>query len=86
MSLVTVEKLTDMGLAQLARMKLESEGVPVHLHSIEHAGLLGMSVGPGGIRVQVPEGFAARARDLLEELFEDINAPDSDDEATSEEE
>ncbi|GEM_PF-1191410 len=86
MSLVTVEKLTDLGLAQLARMKLESEGVPVHLHSLGHAGLLGMSVGPGGIRVQVPEAFASRARDLLEELFDDLGGEQALDEGAWEEE
>lgn len=73
MSLITIEKLSDLGLAQLARMKLESEGIPVHLHSAGHAGLLGMSVGPGGIRVQVPEAFAPRAREVLRELFEDLD-------------
>ena len=72
MSLVTLEKVTDMGLAQLMRMKLESEGIPVHLHSAGFASLFGAGTGFSAVRIQVPAGFEARARDLLNELLQDL--------------
>lgn len=72
MSLVTIHKVSDMSVAQLMRMKLESAGVPVHLHSGEFASLFGGAGLFGAIRIQVPADFESQARALLEELREDM--------------
>lgn len=74
MSLVTLEKVNDIGLAQIMRMKLESEGIPVHLHSAGFASLFGAGTGFSAIRIQVPAEFQARARMLLDELDQDLAA------------
>jgi hypothetical protein len=68
MQLVTVEQFFDVGLAEIARMMLESEGIPVLLHSAAHASLIG-GLAVGGIRLQVPEKYEAQARELLAELL-----------------
>lgn len=76
MSLVTLEKINDIGLAQIMRMKLESEGIPVHLHSAGFASLFGAGTGFSAIRIQVPAEFESRARALLDELDRDLTADD----------
>lgn len=73
MSLVTIDKVRDLGIAQMMRMKLESAGVPVHLHSGEFASLFGGVTAFGAIRIQVPADFESEARALLEELREDLD-------------
>lgn len=65
--LVTVEHFLDLGLAEIARMMLEAEGIPVLLHSAGHASLIG-ALAVGGIRLQVPQEYEAKARDLLAQL------------------
>lgn len=70
MQLVTVERFFDLGLAEIARMMLESEGIPVLLHSAAHASLIG-GLAVGGVRLQVPLEYEARARDLLAQLLDE---------------
>ncbi|MGM0477139.1 MAG: DUF2007 domain-containing protein [Pseudomonadota bacterium] len=74
-ALVTLENYQDTMRAELARMKLESEGVEVYMHSMHHASLMG-PLSAGGIRLQVPEDQAEVARRLLDELEGDLDAPD----------
>jgi len=77
MSLVTVDSFMDAQVAELARMMLESEGIPVHLHSINHASLLpGMfgagSIILGGIRLQVPRSCVEKACEVLQQFHADL--------------
>jgi len=69
MPLTTIAKLYDPTLAQLVRMKFESEDIPVHLGSEGFATLYGVQSGFGAVQVQVPERFETRARALYEELM-----------------
>ena len=72
MSLVTVETLYDERIAELVRMRLEAEGIPVFLHSMGQALMFGAYI-LGGVRVQVPEECAKEARILLKQLKEDLD-------------
>ncbi len=69
MSLVTIDKLHDIALAQVVRMKLESEDIPVHLASEGFATLLGVQSSYSAVKVQVPASFEARAREIYDELM-----------------
>lgn len=71
--LVTVEIFIDIGLAQIARMMLEAEGVPVLLHSAGHASLIG-GLAVGGVRLQVPREHEEKARILLAQLRRDAGS------------
>jgi len=62
MSLVTVGTLYDEKIAELARMRLEAEGIPVLLHSMAQAMMFGGASILGGVRVQVPEECAEGGR------------------------
>jgi hypothetical protein len=75
MSLVTVETLYDAKIAELARMRLEAEGIPVLLHSMSQAMMFGGGSVFGGIRVQVPEEHVKEAGILLKQLKEDLSTP-----------
>ncbi|MDT8449612.1 MAG: DUF2007 domain-containing protein [Wenzhouxiangellaceae bacterium] len=72
MALVTIAKLHDIALAQIVRMKFEAEDIPVHLGSEGFAMLLGAQSGFGAVRVQVPDGFEDRARQVYEELMRSL--------------
>ncbi|NKI35805.1 hypothetical protein HFP89_11590 [Wenzhouxiangella sp. XN79A] len=74
MALVTIRKVHDAALAQLVRMKLDAEGIPVHLGSAGHASLFGVQDSYSAIRVQVPETFEARARTIVHELMATLEA------------
>ena len=74
MALITIAKLHDMTLAQLVRIKFESEEIPVHLGSEGFASLLGAETGFSAVRVQVPAFFETRAREVYEELMERIES------------
>ncbi|MDX1625580.1 MAG: DUF2007 domain-containing protein [Wenzhouxiangellaceae bacterium] len=76
MSLVTIEKIYEQALAQLVRMRLESEGIPVHLGSEGFASLFGVQSAYSAIRVQVPESEAERARAVVAELKRELDADD----------
>jgi hypothetical protein len=67
MEMQTVETYFDVGLAEIARMMLEAEGIPVLLHSAGHASLIG-GLAVGGIRLQVPSEYEDKARRLLAQL------------------
>jgi len=70
MALVTIAKLHDIALAQLVRMKFDSEDIPVHLGSEGFATLLGVQSSYSAVRVQVPEAYEAHARSLYSELMQ----------------
>jgi hypothetical protein len=69
MALVTIARLHDVSLAQLVRMKFESEDIPVHLGSEGFATLLGAQSGFGAVRIQVPLAFEERARTVYHHLM-----------------
>lgn len=70
MSLVTIAKLHDISLAQMVRMKFESEEIPVHLGSEGFATLLGVQSSYSAVRVQVPAAYEERARRVYSELMQ----------------
>lgn len=64
--LVTVETFTNPVEAHISRGLLESEGIPASLGSEHHVwASWHFSQALGGVRLQVPVGHAARARDVL---------------------
>ncbi|MEM7054816.1 MAG: hypothetical protein AAF446_09755 [Pseudomonadota bacterium] len=72
MALITIDKLYDLTLAQLVRMKLESENIPVHLGSEGFASLFGVQSSYSSVRVQVPAEYENRARRILAALYDDL--------------
>jgi len=70
MALVTIAKIHDIALAQMVRMKFESEEIPVHLGSEGFATLLGVQSSYSAVRVQVPEACEQRARRVYSELMQ----------------
>jgi hypothetical protein len=63
--------------AELARMRLESEGVPVFLQSMNYTSMDWlMSNALGGILVQVPPSEAAHARQILADNPVKADAPE----------
>lgn len=70
MALITIAKMHDIALAQMVRMKFESEEIPVHLGSEGFASLLGVQNSYSAVRVQVPEPYEQRARRVYSELME----------------
>ncbi|MDT8438008.1 MAG: DUF2007 domain-containing protein [Wenzhouxiangellaceae bacterium] len=70
MALVTIAKIDDIALAQVVRMKLESEDIPVHLGSEGFASLLGAQTGFSAVRVMVPDHVETRARAVYDELMQ----------------
>jgi hypothetical protein len=64
--LVTVERFTNPVEAHISRGLLESEGVPATLGSEHHVwASWPISQALGGVRLQVPTEYVARARDVL---------------------
>jgi len=79
--LVTVAKFQTPAEAELAKERLEAEGIPVFLKNEMAVGVmpyLGSAL--GGIELQVPERDTATARDLLEPPSEDDQDGEDDDE------
>lgn len=76
MALITIAKIHDIGLAQVVRMKMESEEIPVHLGSEGFASLLGAQSGFTAVRVMVPEHVEGRARRVYEELMQALDLPE----------
>jgi len=65
---VTVERFFSTTNAHIAAGRLESEGVPVFLHGINHVSVNWLIANAmGGIRLQVPEKDLARAQRILSE-------------------
>ena len=57
--------------AEIARGKLESEGIPAFLHSVNHsAANWPLTLALGGIRLQVPPSAAEKALEILGTLKE----------------
>lgn len=73
MALVTIAKIHDISLAQVVRMKLESEDIPVHLGSEGFASLLGAQTGFSAVRVMVPDYVETHARQVYEELMQTLD-------------
>lgn len=69
MALVTIAKIHDIALAQMVRMKFESEDIPVHLGSEGFATLLGVQSSYSAVRVQVPEACEQEARRVYSDLM-----------------
>jgi hypothetical protein len=64
-------------LAEMAKSKLESQGVPVLLRYQAIGRVLGLTVdGLGRVEVLVPVEFEATARDILEELPQASEPPE----------
>lgn len=70
MALVTIAKLHDIALAQMVRMKFESEDIPVHLGSEGFATLFGVQSSYSAVRVQVPEAYEQRASQVYSALMQ----------------
>ncbi len=69
MALVTIAKIHDIALAQMVRMKFESEDIPVHLGSEGFATLLGVQSSYSAVRVQVPDAYEQQARRVYSALM-----------------
>ena len=80
MALITIDKVYDLTLAQLVRMKLESDNIPVHLGSEGFASLFGVQSSYSSVRIQVPAEYETRARRIVDDLYQDLgeNAPPAD--------
>lgn len=73
---VTVATYFHSTEAHIAAGRLEAEGIPVHLHGINHVSadwLVALAL--GGIRLQVPDQFAGPAKEALETEYQ-IDDPD----------
>lgn len=66
MTMITIDRYLDLTAAEIARMRLEAEGVPVLLHAAGHASLMG-GLAVGGILLQVPAEYEDKARSLLQQ-------------------
>lgn len=66
--LVVVYRASGLSEAEIIRGFLESEEIPVLLNYESAGPVYGLTIdGLGEVRVQVPAGFAALARELLDE-------------------
>jgi hypothetical protein len=64
--LVTVASFPDAAEAQLAKERLELEGIPAFVIGAQTAGVMPFLTGPtGGVRLQVAPGHVERAREVL---------------------
>jgi hypothetical protein len=71
-SLVTLKRYLDSTAAEIARMKLEAEGIPAHLASAGFVALTGLSNALGGVELQVPVACESEARTILDQLERDL--------------
>ncbi len=68
MRLETIARFRDVPASQLARCRLEADGIQVSLLGVNHVSINWLaSQAIGGIRLQVPAEDAERARELLEQ-------------------
>ena len=64
--LVTAASFADSAEAELARQRLELEGVQAFVIGAQTAGVMPFLTGPtGGVRLQVAPGDVERAREVL---------------------
>lgn len=78
MSLVTLKRYLDSNAAEIARMKLEAEGIPVHLASAGFVALTGLANALGGVELQVPAACEREARTILGQLEQDLGESSQD--------
>ena len=76
-SLVTLKRYLDASAAEIARMKLEAEGIPVHLPSAGFVALTGLANALGGVELQVPAACEPEARAILDQLEKDLGEQDT---------
>ncbi|MGV7220543.1 MAG: DUF2007 domain-containing protein [Nitrospinales bacterium] len=66
--LKTIARFYDLPLAELAKLKLESEDIPCFLQDSNMVGIAWQySFAVGGIRLKVPEEFVENAKEILNE-------------------
>jgi hypothetical protein len=66
--LKTIARFYDLPLAELAKLKLESESIPCFLQDANMVGIAWQySFAVGGVRLKVPEEFATNAKEILNE-------------------
>jgi hypothetical protein len=71
MELVTVFRSFSPAEAQLIRSRLDAAGIPAAVvNELAALSLDGYSMAAGGIRVQVPDNYAAEAKALIESASE----------------
>ena len=69
--LVTVASYFHPTEAHIAAGRVEAEGIPVHLHGINHVSANWLlAVALGGVKLQVPSQFVNQAREVLETEYE----------------
>lgn len=67
MQLVTIFRTFSPAEAQLIRSRLDAANIPAEVvNELAALSMDGYSMATGGVRVQVPDDFAAEARALLE--------------------
>lgn len=76
MSLETIYIYNDLQTATLAKMRLEAEGIDAHIHSSGMIGILGALNAFGGVRLQVPEHVADKAKDIISAFNKDLQIDD----------
>lgn len=78
---VTIARYDNVPLAELARLRLEDAGIPVHVENAELVtALWHYGTAFGNVQLNVPEEHAAAALELIEELQQSglpTNAPES---------
>ncbi|WP_041069490.1 putative signal transducing protein [Thiolapillus brandeum] len=72
MGLVTIYTYDDHQLATLAKMKLESEGIPSHIHSSGMLRLTGLTNALGGVRLQVSKADSEKALEIIKKFNSEI--------------
>jgi hypothetical protein len=78
MQLVTIFRTFSPAEAQLIRSRLDAANIPAEVvNELAALSMDGYSMATGGVRVQVPDDFAAEARALLE-----VDAPPPDEAAS----
>ncbi len=75
--LITIATYDTVAEAGLVRSRLEAEGIPAFLGDEESMGLNFIGFAIGGVKLQVPERDAERARILLEP-FDDQSGCEED--------
>jgi hypothetical protein len=76
MQLVTVFRSFSPAEAQLVRSRLEAADIPAEVvNELAALSMDGYSMATGGIRVQVPDDYAAEARALIDSANDSTDEP-----------